>query len=79
MKEKRNDMYLFCIGVLMLSIELYLVRIIQASEKVVGHFYEEIGYYFKEPIILIPMIATICVIGYSLYSLVRNCIKDSQE
>ena len=64
MQAKKNDICILCIGILVLSLEIHIVKLIQAIEKISGSFYENIWYYFKEPIIFIPIIATIIVIIY---------------
>lgn len=64
-----------CIGTLVLCLELYVIKLIQTIEKVRGSFYENIGFYFKEPIIVIPFIMTILVIIYNIYSIVKDILK----
>ncbi len=72
MKEKINGVYILCIGILVLSLELYMVKLIQSMDKVTGSWHGNIWIYFKEPIIFIPFMATICVIIYSIYIIIKT-------
>ena len=70
--KKTTSLLILSLGLLLFSLELFLVKIIQALETVCGTFYDDIWYYFKMPSIFIPLLITLCVIIYSIYMLIKN-------
>ena len=62
MKYKTMAIFGLIIGFAFFSIEGFLLRLIQMIEKTTGSWYGNILEYAKEPIIMISLIITICII-----------------
>lgn len=72
MKDKKNGTLILCFGLLILSFEVFSVKLIQSADKVNGYFYENIWLYYKSWYILTPIIITVCVIIYAVYLLIKK-------
>ena len=57
MKNKFFASLLLCASLLVLSLELYLLKLIQSADKICGEYYENIWYYLKDPFLVIPILA----------------------
>lgn len=78
MGKKNIHICILCIGIFVLCLELYMVKLIQTMEKVSGSFHTSVWKYFEEPILLIPFIITSLVIVYSFCSIV-DAITDKSD
>ncbi len=67
--KKDSSICILCIGIFVLCLELYMVKIIQMIEKLSGRYDTIVWHYLEEPILLIPFIVTILVIIYSICSI----------
>ena len=72
MKNNKNTTFLLCIGLLLLSFEIFSVKLLQAADKVNGSFYDNIWFYYKKWYVFIPILITVCAIIYALYLLIRR-------
>lgn len=78
MEKKNIHICILCIGIFVLCLELYMVKLIQTMEKVSGEFYISVWKYFEDPILLVPFIITALVIVYSFCSII-DAITDGSD
>lgn len=71
--SKRNIGYLeIILGFSILSIDLMLVRVIQAIDKASGSWHSQIHSYFHEPIIFFPFAIVGCLILIGIFTVLYN-------
>lgn len=67
--KKDTSICVLCIGIFVLCLELYMVKLVQMMERLTRiEWHTNVWNYLKEPILLVPFIATILVIIYSICS-----------
>lgn len=72
MKDKKCGTLILCFSLLILSFEVFSVKLIQSADKVNGYFYDNIWLYYKNGYILFPIIVTVCVLIYAIYLLIKK-------
>ena len=72
MKDRKSGGLILCFSLLILSFEVFSVKLIQSADKGNGYFYNNIWLYYKNGYILVPIIVTVCVLIYAIYLLIKK-------
>ena len=70
MKDRKSGGLILCFSLLILSFEVFSVKLIQSAVN--GYFYNNIWLYYKNGYILVPIIVTVCVLIYAIYLLIKK-------
>lgn len=72
MKTKEIGLIVFLLSNLFLSIQVYLLKIVQKLDRISGSSFVNELRYLEEPLILLSFSITICVLIFSLFLIFKE-------